>query len=494
MKKRTGRDKSVIEKNAVPVTGKIPPQNTDAEQSLLGSVLQTNKVFDKVAHIVMPEDFYDPRNRRIFSAMKDINTKNAAIDLLTVTAELKDKGLLEEAGGASYVTALPENVPTAAHAEEYARIVREKAVLRNLIDFSVGITEASFSEENPPDAILEDAERIIFEIRQREQTGAVKKVKDMIFDVYERMKELGRGKDAHVGIETGYKKIDDFTSGLQPSELIIIAARPSLGKTSLAMNIAYRAAVDRDKCVLIFSLEMTAEDLIRRFLAIGSRVDLQKIRTGKFITMEEDAGLVRVAGELSNASIFIDTDDNGVFEMRAKARNLMSELRRENKKLDLIIVDYMQLVKPNESMPREQQIAQISRSLKALAREMNVPVVALSQLNRESEKREVSKFKGGPVSSTPKLSDLRESGAIEQDADVVMFIAREGKEEGVSTETYDTGATFSRKTIKCKLMIEKNRNGPTGEQQVWFIPALTVFEQVSGMTTDEDVGGNAGVI
>jgi replicative DNA helicase len=386
-------------------------------------------------------------------------------------------------------------MPTYAHAEEYAKIVRSKSILRNLIDLSTGVVEASFREEFSHEDILEDAERIIFSIRQREQTGSIKKVKDMVSEVYEKIKLLGRKEGSLIGLETGFVKIDDLTSGLQPENLIIIAARPSLGKTSLAMNIAYRLAVEKGRNVLIFSLEMSAHDLIMRFVAVGSKVDLQKIRRGKSISKQEESHMMHVLGKLSESSIYIDTDDNGVFDMRAKSRNLMSELKREGKQLDLIIVDYMQLIKPNESIPREQQISQISRSLKALARELKLPVVALSQLNREAEKREtpISRkgFSAAGMGGGPKLSDLRESGAIEQDADIVLFIAKEGKEEGTSTYTDQaTGASIQKKAVKCRFIIAKNRNGPTGDQLVWFVPDLTAFEPFSGQSSDEDFSGS----
>ena len=484
------RQQSVLEAHRREVPGKVPPQNTEAEQCLLGSVLLGSHAFDKVAPILMPDDFYDPKHQLIYEIMKELSIDNSAVDSLTVIERLRSKGLLEQSGGVQYISSLADTVPTTAHAEDYAKIVREKAVLRKLIDISTGIIESSFKEEYTPDTLLEDADRMLFEIRQREQTGSMKSVKDMIIGVYQHMKDMGKMAEGELlGLKTGYSQIDNLTSGLQEEQLVIIAARPGVGKTSLALNIGYHAAMEA-KTVLIFSFEMSSQDLIRKFLSISSRVSLKKIREGRFISKQEDTDLVRAAGLLSNASIFIDTDDNSVFEMRSKARNLHAQLRREGKKLDLVIVDYLQLVKPNESIPREQQIAQISRSLKALAREMKVPVIALSQLNRESEKREKGQ---GKKKSRPKLSDLRESGAIEQDADIVIFIDKEMQEEGKSTTmkyTYSTGASIERKVVKCTLLVEKNRNGPTGEQDVWFIQELTAFEEMSGRTTDEAVSGN----
>jgi replicative DNA helicase len=483
--------KSIIDENKRDVPGKVPPHSADAEQALLGAILLSDKVFDKVSTMLEADDFYEPRHKKIFSAVRELSVKGDAVDQLTLSDALRVKGLLEEVGGASYLGGLSDLMPTAAHAEEYAKIVRGKAILRNLIDLSTGVVEASFREEYTHEAILEEAEQILFKIRQREQIGSIRKVKDMVSEVYEKMKMMGKQEGSIIGLETGFSKIDDLTSGLQKQNLVIIAARPSLGKTSLAMNIAYKLAVEKAKNVLVFSLEMSAHDLVMRFVATGSKVDLQKIRRGKFITKQEESHIMHVLGKLSESSIFIDTDDNSVLDMRSKSRNLMAELKRDKKEgIDLIIVDYMQLIRPNDNIPREQQISQISRSLKALARELDVPVVALSQLNREAEKRETPiRGKGGMTQGGggPKLSDLRESGAIEQDADIVIFIAREGKDEGTSTYTDPvSGTSVQKKAFKCKFIIAKNRNGPTGEQLVWFVPDLTQFESMSGQSSDED--------
>lgn len=484
--------KSIIDENKRSVPGKIPPNNTEAEQSLLGAILLSDKVFDRVSTMIDTDDFYEPKHKKIFAAVRDLSVKGDAVDQLTVADALRVKGMLEEVGGASYLAGLSDLMPTAAHAEEYAKIVRSKAILRNLIDLSTGVVEASFREEYSHEAILEDAEQVLFKIRQREQIGSIRKVKDMVSEVYEKIKMMGKQEGSIIGLETGFQKLDDLTSGLQKQNLVIIAARPSLGKTSLAMNIAYKLAVEKAKNVLVFSLEMSAHDLVMRFLSTGSKVDLQKIRRGKFITKQEESHIMHVLGKLSESSIFIDTDDNSVLDMRSKSRNLMAELKRDKKEgLDLIIVDYMQLIRPNDNIPREQQISQISRSLKALARELDVPVVALSQLNREAEKRETPITRKGGVQQGggggPKLSDLRESGAIEQDADIVIFIAREGKEEGTSYYTDPvSGTSVQKKAFKCKFIIAKNRNGPTGEQVVWFVPDLTQFEPLSGQSTDED--------
>lgn len=484
MRKKNNNAKEIVKNQ-----GKLLPSSLEAERSLLGCILISDKVFDKISIIVDTEDFYDPAHKKIFSVIKEMSQRGDAIDYLTVTNVLKNKGLLESVGGASYIAMLSDSIPTYAHAEEYAKIIRSKSILRQLIELSTKIIEDSYKEIDPPETILENAERNIFNVRQREQTGSIKKVKDLVGDVYEKIQLTGAKEDPLLGLPTGFSKIDKLMLGLQPENLIIIAARPSVGKTSLAMNIAYHLGVEKKYNVLIFSFEMSQNDLVMKFIAAGSKVNLEKIRTGKFLTEGEKQHIFHTLDVLLDSSIYIDTEDNTVFDIRAKARNLMSELKRQNKTLDLIIIDYLQLIKPNEDLPREQQIAQISRSLKALARELKIPVIALSQLNREAEKREPSttrrKTGDTPVISYPRLSDLRESGAIEQDADVVIFIAREAKGEYDATGEYMSGEKFSRKAVKCKLIIAKNRNGPLGEQDVAFIRELTLFQQESSRDTDE---------
>lgn len=469
--------------------GKLPPQNVEAEQSLIGSVLISSPAFNEIAPLVMAQDFYDQRHRRIFEAMKELSEKGDAIDMLTITESLRVKGQLESAGGASYVSTLADSVPTAAHATDYAMIVREKAILRRLIEISTSIISTSFSEEKPPAEILQEAEHEIFNITEREQRTGMKEVKDMIGDVYEHMKKMGESSDALTGLPTGFARIDEYTSGLQKKELVIVAARPSLGKTSLAMNMAYDLAVRKKKNILVFSFEMSEEDLIKRLIAIGSRVSMQKIRRGKFMTREENARVVNVCGQLSQSFVWIDTEDNDVFNMRAKGRSLSAQLRKAGKTLDLLVIDYMQLVKPSDGkVAREQQIAQISRSLKAMARELDIPVIAISQLNREVEKRDRTTRGGDGGKIPPKLSDLRESGAIEQDADVVLFIDREAPDpKNPDAEQGDLGDGVFRKIKKCKLIIAKNRNGPTGDQNVIFVPELTAFVESSERDTDEAV-------
>ncbi|MCE5299605.1 MAG: replicative DNA helicase [Spirochaetia bacterium] len=459
--------------------GKVPPHNAEAEQSLLGSILLKTEVFDTIESTVTGSDFYEPRHQLIYDAMKELSSNSRPIDTVTVSEVLKKRGQMEICGGATYLSSLADSIPTYAHAKEYAVIVREKAILRNLIDLSTEIVEASYRDEMSADDILQNAESILTDVTRRKQRGDFREVSALVGEVYEQIIARSKNPDLLLGLSTGFAKLDDYTQGLQGGQLIIIAARPSLGKTSLALNITYRLALE-GRNILFFSFEMTSGDLIRRLLSVGSHVDQQKIRMGR-IDSEDKSRLIHVLGQLSDTNITIDTSDNNVLDMKAKARTLQSELKKKGKKLDMMVVDYLQLVRPNDTISREQQIATISRALKTIALEMNIPVVALSQLSRDVEKREKSPDK----SAKPKLSDLRESGAIEQDADVVIFIHRETKEEAMQTETSPSGTSVDRKALKCKFLIEKNRSGPTGEQQVWFIPSLTVFEPATERDSDE---------
>ncbi len=452
-------------------SGRKPPQNLEAEQSLLGAILISENVFDNIAPVVDTADFYDIKHKKIYEAMKELSRGDSAVDVVTVSEALRTSGGLDNSGGAAYLSALSDSVGTPAHAAEYAKIVREKSILRNLISISTRAIEESLTEEKEPRTILEGVEKNIFELAEQGQKGGVKAVKDLVAGVFDQITAMGDREEKLTGLPFGYSKIDDHTSGMQPSELVIIAARPSLGKTSLALNMSYELAVNKGKNVLIFSFEMNEQDLIKRLLAYGSRIQLYKIRTGKYISGSERPRLIDILGRLSDSSVMIDTEDNSVFDIRSKTRSLMASLARKNEKLDLVIVDYLQLVKPDDRIPREQQISQISRALKAIAREMKIPVVALSQLNREVD-RERGEKKAGP-----KLSNLRESGALEQDADVVIFIDRETEteEKGIMS---DEGGEKKVDIKKCKLLIAKNRNGPVGFQKVVFVPDYTAFQEI----------------
>ncbi len=470
------------------IKGKIPPQNIEAEQSLLGCIFINNNALVEVIPIIRANDFYDPKNKRIFEVMLELYEKGNAIDILTVTEALRIKNWLDIVGGASYIASLADSVPTAENAKDYAEIVRDKAVLRSLIDTSTAIIQDAFGEEKETKLIAEEAIKKIFDATDRQKKDSIIHVGKLVDSVYERIKMRGKNPDVIIGLPTGFRRIDDAISGLQPQELIIIAARPSLGKTSLALNITYDLAVKNNKTVLFFSFEMGKEILVERLLSIGSKINLKNLRRGRIINRQDNLMLMDVAQLLTKSQILIDTDDNTVLDIRAKICSVQNQFRKQNKKLDLVIIDYLQLIKPSDvRISREQQIAFISRSLKAIARDLEIPVIALSQLNRDIEKRERASKKEKRI--PPRLSDLRESGAIEQDADVVIFIDKISDEEKGWTENYDDGKVVNRNLRECNLIIAKNRNGPLDEQRVVFLPDITTFTELTEKSTDENISG-----
>ncbi|MBN2495549.1 MAG: replicative DNA helicase [Deltaproteobacteria bacterium] len=447
--------------SAEPAAGRLPPQNIEAERSVLGGVLLDNAVLDQVVDLVGEEDFYREAHRRIFSAMQEMAEKNEAIDYLTLEDKLKAQKQLDEVGGATYIASLTDSVPSAANIDTYARIVRDKAIARRLIHASTEILRAGFEDSDDLDEYLDQAEQLIFNVSQRRSTAGVVPIKDLIRDSFVTIEKLYERKAQYTGVPTGFKGLDDKTSGLQPADLIIIAARPSMGKTSLALNIAQNVALQGRVPVLFFSLEMSKESLAMRLLCSEARVDFQRLRQG--ILSDSDWGrLARAAGILSEAQLFIDdTPGIRVMEMRARARRLQSELAKQNLELGLIAMDYLQLAQParSKSESREREISEISRSLKGLAKEMQVPVVALSQLSRKVESRE---------NKRPQLADLRESGAIEQDADVIIFIYRD---EFYNEDSEDKGVA--------EIIIGKQRNGPTGIVRLRFFGEHTRFENLA---------------
>lgn len=466
--------------------GKIPPQNIEAEQSLLGCIFINNKVLDEIIPIISPVDFYEPKNKKIYEVILELNEKGSAIDILTVTEALRVKNWLDIAGGASYIASLPDVVPTSENAVDYAEIVRDKAILRSLIDTSTAIIQDAYNEEKDPKIITEEAIKKIFDATERQKKDSIVHIEDLVDEVYERIKMRGKNPNVLIGLPTGFKIIDNALSGLQPQELIIIAARPSLGKTSLALNIAYNLAVKDNRTVLFFSFEMGKEILVERLLAIGTKLNLSNLRKGKIIKKEDNLILIEVSQQLAKSQILIDTDDNTVHDIRAKINSVQNHYRKMGKKLDLVIIDYLQLIRPSDTkISREQQIAHISRYLKAIARDLEIPVIALSQLNRDIEKRERSTKKEKRI--PPRLSDLRESGAIEQDADVVMFIDKLNDEDRSWLENYEDGTQIQRKVRECKFIIAKNRNGPLAEQEVNFLPEVTLFCEKTLQDTEEKI-------
>src|SRR5690606_22188167 len=393
--------------------GKVPPQNIDAEKSLLGAVLIDEEVLADVSEHVKPADFYEKRHTSIFGAMMRLYERHKPVDLLTLTDELRKKDELEAVGGSSYLSELTNYVPTAAHAATYAEMVAQRAVRRRLIKASADISELGYDEEYNVQELLEKAEAELFSVSDQSLKQDLTSIEQILTESFDRMEELHRNKGALRGVRTGYRDLDNMTAGLQRSDLIILAARPAMGKTTLVTNLAYNVATVAKLPVLFFSLEMSKEQLVDRMLADASGVDAWNIRTGN-LSDDDFSKLSEAMGEMAETPIFIDdTPGLSVLEMRTKARRAAHE-----QPLGLIIVDYLQLMQASGRSDgnRVQEVSEISRGLKLIARELNVPVIALSQLSRSVESRSPQ---------IPQLADLRESGSIEQDADIVMFIYRE---------------------------------------------------------------------
>ncbi|MCD4777555.1 MAG: replicative DNA helicase [Desulfobacterales bacterium] len=436
---------------------KIPPQSIEAEESLLSGILIDNNTLLDIVDIISPEDFYRSAHQKIFSGIVELFSKNEPVDLVTLTNALKERGNLEEIGGATYLATLVDTVPLAVNAKHYAKIVHDKASLRRLIERANEIAKECFEDRGNVDEIIDFAESSIFEISKNKHKQAFYPISEIIDGNIETLEERQGNKALVTGVPTGFTRLDNLISGLQKSELIILAARPSMGKTALALNIARNAAVDANVPVAIFSLEMSKEQLSMRLLCSEARIDSSRLRGG-FFSMEDWRKLTDAAGVLSDTSIFIDdTPDISGMEIRAKARRLKME-----KDIGLVIIDYLQLMKGRMSAERRDlEISEISRSLKALAKELDVPVMALSQLNRMLEQRN---------DKQPRLSDLRESGALEQDADVVAFIYRD--------EIYNSDENNPKKGT-ADILIRKNRNGPTGEATLTFLDSYTRFENIA---------------
>lgn len=433
---------------------RVPPQSLEAEQALLGSVMLRPEAIHDVTDVVNEESYYSEKHRTVWRAMLELASKAEPIDLLSLSNKLKDKGELERIGGSSYLSDLVNVVPSASNARHYAGIVQKKNMMRKLIEAAEHIHHLSFEEAGDLDEILDNAEKKIYEVTNSVGSHKYIELKDTLTEAWERIEKLHNSKDELRGVPTGFKSLDDKLSGLQKSDLIILAARPSMGKTSLALDIARKAALNHNISVGIFSLEMSSQQLVDRMLAAESRIDAWKLRTGRGLHIDEISVQLRDAMDrLSKAPIYIDDQPgNNILKMRAIARRLKAE-----KNLGLIVVDYLQLMTPVQSRNSDnvvQQVTEISRSLKNLARDLDVPVLALSQLSRAVESR------GGK----PRLSDLRDSGSIEQDADVVMFIHREKDESGEQARSSVT-----------EILIEKHRNGPTGTVNLSFDSNKSTF-------------------
>ena len=436
---------------------RLPPQNLEAEQSILGGILLDNHALNSVLEILTHKDFYSEAHRKVFAAIVSLSDRNEPCDLITLSSILKDKKQLDSVGGAAYLASLVDNVPSAANIAHYSKIVKEKAILRRLIGAATEILSHSYDTGAEVDDVLDKAEHAIFEISENKIRPAFFPIKSIIKDSFKTIEKLYERKELITGVPTGFEKIDDLTSGLQKADLIIVAGRPSMGKTAFALNIAQNAATETGIPVAIFSLEMSKEQLALRMLSSEARVDSQRLRKG-FLGETDWPKLTTAAGRLSEAPLFIDdTPAITVLEMKAKARRLKAE-----SDLGLIILDYLQLMRSGSfKESREQEISEISRSLKALAKELSVPIVALSQLNRKVEDR---------TNRRPQMADLRESGAIEQDADVIAFIYRD--------EVYNKSDDNPEKGI-AEVIIGKQRNGPTGTVKLAFLEKFTCFENLA---------------
>lgn len=440
---------------------RLPPQNLEAEMSVLGGVLLENEALNRALEYLTTDDFYRGSHQKIFNALLILSEKSEPADLVTLTAVLKDRGELEDVGGSTYLATLVDYVPTAANITYYCKLVKEKSVARKLIEASTAIATRGYEGGDMED-ILDQAEKSIFEISENRIRPSYFPVRDILKDTFKSIEALYERKELVTGVPTGYHDLDKMTAGLQPSDLVIVAGRPSMGKTAFALNLVEYATTHADKAVpaVIFSLEMSKEQLVQRMLCSLAKVDAGRLRTGH-LGESDWPKLTMAAGQLNETQIFIDdTPAISVLELRSKARRLKAEHG-----LGLIIVDYLQLMRGSNPESRQQEISEISRSLKALAKELSLPVVALSQLNRSLESR---------TDKRPMMADLRESGAIEQDADVIMFVYREAvycedckSRERTCEKGHDKDA---------EVIIGKQRNGPIGTVHLTFRGEFTRFE------------------
>ena len=455
----------MADKNIEQTSGRVPPQAMDVEMSVLGAMLMEKEAISRALEILDEEAFYKPAHVEIFKAIISLFEKNEAADSITVVEELRRAGKLESVGGPLYISDLTMHVTSAANVEYHAKIVLEKALLRNLITTSTEITSRAFNEQDDALDLLDEAENKIFQISEKRMKKTFVPMKEAVFSTMEMLESIHGKHSGVTGCPSGFTALDSMTGGFQNSDMIIVAARPSMGKTAFVLSLARNAAIDHGKAIGFFSLEMSSQQLVMRLICAEARVDAQSVRTGR-LPEEQWRNLSTRIGKLYNAKIFIDdTPALSILELRAKARRLKAE-----HDISMIIIDYLQLMAgPKNAQSREQEISQISRSLKALAKEINIPVIALSQLNRAVETSSDKR---------PMLSNLRESGAIEQDADVVLFIHRPEKfgltrDDGSSAEGI------------AEIIIGKQRNGPTGEVELAFINQYARFENLAMPTFDE---------
>lgn len=442
--------------------GRNPPQNISAEQAALGSMLLQEEAILHGVDILRPEDFYKKSHQIIFRCILELFEKSKGVDLVTLTEELNRINLLEEIGGVTYLTNLINSVPTAANIEHYVKIIEEKSILRNLISNATKIISMGYEEKEDAKILLDKAEHLIFEVSERNLGQSFVPIKEILQDSFEKIENLYHRDEFITGVPSGFDEFDDITTGFQPSELIVIAGRPGMGKTAFCMSIAQYVAVSKNIPVALFSLEMSKSQLVQRMLCSEARVDAHNLRKGRLAESDWPT-LSMAAGRLASAPIFID-DTAGItcLEIKAKARRLKAQHN-----LGLVMIDYLQLISSSGRVEnRQQEISEISRSLKGLARELNVPVIAVSQLSRAVEQR---------IERRPRLSDLRESGAIEQDADLVVFLYRE---EYYKQKTDRKGMA--------EVIISKQRNGPTGQIDLAFIKEYAKFENLSRIPEEDN--------
>ena len=435
---------------------KLPPQNIEAEQSILGGILIENRAINKVMEILTDDDFYRDAHRKIYNAIINLSERDEPADLITLTNELRKMDQLDSIGGASYVASLIDLVPTAANIEYYAKIVREKSILRRLIQTSTEIITQGYEDHGDVEGFLDEAERAIFEISEKRVKPSFYPIRDIVKESFKTLEKLYEKKELVTGVPSGFKELDQRTAGFQPSDLIIVAGRPSMGKTAFCLNVAQYAAIEKGIPVAIFSLEMSKEQLVIRLLCSEAHVEGTRLRTG-YLNESDWPRLTLAAGNLSDAPIYIDdTAALSVLELRAKARRLNVEHG-----LGMLVIDYLQLMRGRSRVEsRQQEISEISRSLKALAKELNIPVIAVSQLSRKTEERRDFR---------PQLSDLRESGAIEQDADLILFLYRD--------ELYNRSDDNPNRG-KAEVIIGKQRNGPIGKIELKFFDQFTSFKEL----------------
>lgn len=447
------------------VQDRMPPQSMEAEQAVLGSVFLNADAIIEAMEFITDQDFYRRSHQLIFQTMLTLNDRNEAIDLITVKEQLDSLNLLEDVGGVGYLTELAMAVPTAANVGHYAKIVEQKALLRNLIQTATNIVTKGFEQGDEVETILDEAERMIMEVSERRNRSGFLAIADVLNTTFAEIDRLSQLQEEITGLPTGYHALDKMTAGLQPEELIILAARPAVGKTAFALNIAQNVGTKTDKAVAIFSLEMGAESLVNRMLCAEGTIDASHLRTGQ-LTEEEWGNLVMAMGSLSQADIYIDdTPGIKISEIRAKCR----KLAQEKGNLGLVLIDYLQLIEGTGRENRQQEVSEISRQLKKLAKELKVPVIALSQLSRGVEQRQDKR---------PVLSDIRESGSIEQDADIVAFLYRDDYYQRDS----DEDAEEHEDNNIIEVIIEKNRSGSRGTVELLFIKEYNKFSSITTRT------------